>query len=67
MKTSSGKVTFLSSFEFCVGRGFRVRSFMSEINKSFHDHTSLMEKFFIGQGEASVLQFHALHSAGGVF
>ena len=28
-----------------MGRGFRVRSLMSELNKSFHDRTSLDDEF----------------------
>ena len=27
-----------------MGRGFRVRSFTSELNKSFHDRTSLIDQ-----------------------
>ena len=41
MKTSPVRYHFKSSFEFCMGRGFRVRSFTSEFDKSFHDRTSL--------------------------
>ena len=41
MKTSPIKYHFQSSFEFCMGRGFRAGSFVSELNKSFNDRTSL--------------------------
>ena len=41
MKTSPVRYHFKSSFDFCMRRGFRVRSFTSELNKSFHDRTSL--------------------------
>ena len=42
MKTSPVREHFKSSYEFCMGRGFRVESFMSELNKNFHDRTSLI-------------------------
>ena len=35
------KVPFLTKFWILYGKRFRVRSFTSELNKSFHDRTSL--------------------------
>ena len=35
-----------SSFEFCMGKGFRVRSLMSEF-KSFHDRTFLRHSYLL--------------------
>ena len=45
MKTNPVRYNLYSSFELCLGRGFRVRSFMSELSKSFHDRTSLIDVF----------------------
>ena len=44
MKISPVRYHFQSSFEFCMGRGFHVRSFMSELNKSLHERTSLRQR-----------------------
>ena len=42
MKTSTVRYSyFQSSFQFCVGRGFRITLYISELNKSFHDHASV--------------------------
>ena len=41
MKTSTVMLHFKSSFEFSIEREFCVRSFMSELNESLKDHTSL--------------------------